>query len=306
LTVSNVSAALLQTVCSFEEIPWLFSIWSWAIPLKINFFTWLSIKDIPLTWEALQKRGWQGPGRCPLCNLATENLNHLLIHCRFTVSVWNSCLHLLSLTFNWKGDSVSKCFAAWHSNKLAPDSLAALTCWSIWLERNQVLFEGRPPSCQAVVHKILTSFKWQPSSQKLLQPKVCDFQLTEGTTLICFDGAALSNGLCCGAGGTLRATQTRTTNWFLNCGAGTNNKAELLGLWVSLTLAKFWNLNHILVLGDSKLIIDWINHSCKFNSVHLEGWKQKTLSLSTYFSDIHFSHIPRTLNRLLTLYLRGR
>jgi ribonuclease HI len=181
--------------------------------------------------------------------------------------------------------------------QIGSNSLAALTCWWIWIERNQVIFEGRPPSCQAVVHKILSNFKWQPSSQKILQYKVCDYQLTEGTILICFDGAALSNGLCCGAGGTFRAHQTRTTNWYLNCGAGTNNKAELLGLWVSLTLAKIWNLNHILVLGDSKLIIDWINQTCKFNSVHLEGWKQETLKLSTNFSDIHFSHIPRTHNR---------
>ena len=131
----------------------------------------------------------------------------------------------------------------------------------------------------------------------MLQIKVCDFQLTDSTILVCFDGAALSSGLCCGARGTFRAHQKRTTKWCLNCGAGTNNKAELLGLWVSLSLAKFWNLNHILVLGDSKLIIDWINQNCKLNSVHLEGWKQETLKLSNNFSDIHFSHIPRTHNR---------
>jgi len=111
LTVSNAYAALLQTVGSNEEIPWLFSIWNWAIPLKIKFFIWLCIKDRPLTWEALQKRGWQGPGRCPLCTLATESLNHLLIHCRFTVYVWNYLLQFLSLSFSWKEDSVSECFA---------------------------------------------------------------------------------------------------------------------------------------------------------------------------------------------------
>jgi hypothetical protein len=101
LTVSNAYAALLQTVGSNEEIPWLFSIWSWAIPLKIKIFIWLCIKDRPLTWEALQKRGWQGPGRCPLCTLATERskppTDSLSIHCvclEVLVTVPVSFIHL--------------------------------------------------------------------------------------------------------------------------------------------------------------------------------------------------------------------
>jgi len=58
-----------------------------------------------------------------------------------------------------------------------------------------------------------------------------------GSTLVCFDGAALSNGLCCGAGGTFKSHPSRITKWFLNCGAGSNTKAELMGLWASLFLA---------------------------------------------------------------------
>jgi hypothetical protein len=69
-----------------------------------------------------------------------------------------------------------------------------------------------------------------------------------------------------------------------------------LGLWVSLSLANFWSLNHLHVLGDSKLIIDWINQVCKLNSVHLEGWKQETRKLATNFSNIQFSHISRVHN----------
>jgi len=126
--------------------------------------------------------------------------------------------------------------------------------------------------------------------------KVCNIHWTDGTVLVSFDGAALSSGLCCRAGGSFRAHQSRTTNWFLNCGAGTNNKAELLGLWVSLSLASFWSLNHLHVLGDSKLIIDWINQVSKLNSVHLEGWKQDTRKLASKFSDIQFSHISRIHN----------
>jgi hypothetical protein len=132
-------------------------------------------KNRPLTWEAIQRRGWQGPGRCPLCTSAIEDLNHLLIHCEFTVNVWTRLLQFLSLTLVWKGDSVLECFADWHKNKSAPISLAATVCWWIWIERNLAIFEGRPPSCQAVIHKILSNFNWQPTSQKVFQNKVVDF-----------------------------------------------------------------------------------------------------------------------------------
>jgi ribonuclease HI len=88
----------------------------------------------------------------------------------------------------------------------------------------------------------------------------------------------------------------RITKWFLNCGVGTNTKAELLGLWASLTLASLWSINHILVLGDSRVIIDWINQKSKLHSVHIEGWKEKTLQLSKFFTDINFQHISRTHN----------
>ena len=69
-----------------------------------------------------------------------------------------------------------------------------------------------------------------------------------------------------------------------------------MGLWVSLSLDTFWSLNHILVLGDSKIIIDWINHNSKLHSVHIEGWKERTLKLSSNFSAIKFRHIPRSQN----------
>ena len=121
--------------------------------------------------------------------------------------------------------------------------------------------------------------------------------MDEGHTLVCFDGAAQSDGFCCGAGGTFKNHPSRVTKWFINCGVGTNTKAELMGLWASLTLVSFWSINHLLVLGDSRVIIDWITQKCKLHSIHIEGWMQKMMELSNHFSDINFHHIPRSHNR---------
>jgi ribonuclease HI len=115
-------------------------------------------------------------------------------------------------------------------------------------------------------------------------------------TVVFFDGAAMSGGGCCGAGGIFKTHPNRTTMWFLNCGEGSNNKAELMGLWASLYLASCWSLSHIHVLGDSRLIIDWISQKSKLQTVHNNCWKDKTMALLRSFTDVKFNHISRSFN----------
>ena len=88
-----------------------------------------------------------------------------------------------------------------------------------------------------MVHRISSTFTWKPTIPKILPNRVCNINLEDGDTLACFDGDALENGECCGAGGIFKRHASRITKWFLNCGAGTNTKAELLGLWATLLLA---------------------------------------------------------------------
>jgi ribonuclease HI len=83
----------------------------------------------------------------------------------------------------------------------------------------------------------------------------------------------------------------------MNCGAGTNTKAELMGLWASLTLASQWAIKKIQILGDSKVIIDWINQKGNLQAVNIEGWKLKTKDLVSKFEDISFQHIFREHNK---------
>jgi ribonuclease HI len=115
--------------------------------------------------------------------------------------------------------------------------------------------------------------------------------------LACFDGATLSNGECCGAGGFFKTHSSRITKWFINCRAGTNTKAELMGLWATLTLAMLWSIEKIQILGDSKVIIDWINQKGQLHAMNIECWKLKTKELANKFKDISFQHIYREHNK---------
>jgi ribonuclease HI len=78
-----------------------------------------------------------------------------------------------------------------------------------------------------------------------------------------------NHGLLSGVGGILKTIGNTTYRWTLNCGHGTNTREKLLGLWASLTLAHRLNIAQLLVLGDSKIVIDWINHNCSLKVTNL-------------------------------------
>jgi hypothetical protein len=163
ITVKNIYAALQHQLISEVDIPWIQHLWNWKVPLKLKLFSWLVGKEKILTWEALQRRGWEGPGICLLCKNAPEDLQHLLIHCPFSKEVWYRSIKHFSIPIDWCGSSISDCFSLWSSHKSAPPSLAVHISWQIWLERNRVIFEDGLPSLPTVFHKILVSFNWQPT-----------------------------------------------------------------------------------------------------------------------------------------------
>jgi hypothetical protein len=49
-------------------------------------------------------------------------------------------------------------------------------------------------------------------------------------------------------------------------------------------------------MGDSKVIIDWINLKGNLNDIITEGWKQRIRDLLGTFKGISFQHIYRESN----------
>jgi ribonuclease HI len=94
-----------------------------------------------------------------------------------------------------------------------------------------------------------------------------------------FDGAAQADGRCCGVGGIIKLSASTTYKWFVNCGAGTNTKAELMGAWATLHIAKYLSIQKLQGLGDSSVILNWLNKKGNLTISALEGWKHRE---STY------------------------
>jgi ribonuclease HI len=100
-----------------------------------------------------------------------------------------------------------------------------------------------------------------------------------------FNGVAQNNGTLSGAGSIIKTGENIIYRSTFNCGMGTNTRDELLGVWASLTLAYKLDIDHLQVLGDSKILVDWLTISVIF-LLHLLWARWRRLGLSYHSSKI--------------------
>jgi ribonuclease HI len=79
----------------------------------------------------------------------------------------------------------------------------------------------------------------------------------------------LSNGSQSGAGGLIKISQNTFYKWTFNCGPGTNTRAELLGAWATLYLASRLHIDALQVLGDSRIVIEWLSNKGDLQAISL-------------------------------------
>jgi ribonuclease HI len=212
------------------------------------------------------------------------------------MAVWNALTHDLNLKRSWMGVTLVECMKNWTKDKSVPSYLAVYAMWYIWQERNKTLFEDIKPSVKTVLYKILAHPLCKTTYPKDKIPKDIMIGVDLNTTLAWFDGAAKSDGSMCGAGGIIKVQKAIVYKWKLNCGKGTDTKAELMGAWASLWIAEFLKLLDLHLLGDSKVVIDWLKKEGSLQVGILEGWKARIIKLSGRFHKLAFQHIYRTFN----------
>jgi ribonuclease HI len=106
----------------------------------------------------------------------------------------------------------------------------------------------------------------------------------------------VDRGSNCGAGGTIFCSDLTNYRWHFNGGDGTNTKVELLGMWASLFLSKKLDIQYIQLIGDSKIVIDWLKKKGNLQAINIEGWKGKIKESISSFRGIYFQHILREAN----------
>jgi hypothetical protein len=70
-----------------------------------------------------------------------------------------------------------------------------------------------------------------------------------------------------------------------------------MGIWATLTLANHLAIQRLQAVGDSRVIIDWLNDKAKLDVCYIESWKKRTLDLCKKFQRLSFHHIYREFNK---------
>ncbi|KAJ0853546.1 putative RNA-directed DNA polymerase [Helianthus annuus] len=142
--------------------------WLHWLPKKVNCFLWRVVLDRIATKEALQiRRLHLNSSNCVLCNESLESVSHLLITCDMAQQTWIlifqwmkiplpryilSVVQLLEFIGSYKGGK--------KLNR-AVYTVAAATCWNIWLMRNAVIFKSKPPDIAKLISDIKAiSYTW--------------------------------------------------------------------------------------------------------------------------------------------------
>jgi hypothetical protein len=134
---------------------------AWATP-KAKNHGWLALQNRLWTADRLRKRGWDNCGLCPLCKQTEETNNHLFVHCRFSVRVWEllkEWLHIQDLHPRlWAGLDIQDWWSllaeAPGAHRKGVASLTLLTVWMIWEERNARIFKHKLSPTFVILDKI--------------------------------------------------------------------------------------------------------------------------------------------------------
>ncbi|WMV38217.1 hypothetical protein MTR67_031602 [Solanum verrucosum] len=142
--------------------PWKM-IWKVKVPFKVACFTWLLAKQVVLTQDNRMKKGLDLCSRCFFCECETETINHLFLHCKETVKLWQIFINKRGISWSMPGN-IKEALACWNRDgnqsghrerwKIVP----ACIWWTIWLERNQRCFENKSCSMEKMKLKCLALF----------------------------------------------------------------------------------------------------------------------------------------------------
>ena len=160
---------------------------------------------------------------------------------------------------------------------------------------NHAIFQnGRPDHSRTGSKAIIWLNSYAIKNQKVPNMRTVYTLADQQGIVGYFDGA--EQGGFCGVGMLIRVNQTMSFRLKLSIGLGTNTKSELLMLWGLLYFTKIKEILPNMVLGDSKVIVDWERGSYNLHTIQLLHWNRRTKDLIEYFQHITFLHIYQELN----------
>lgn len=134
LTVQNVYTEITHTLWHTNIKGRRKHLWTWLLPSKIKFFTWLMIAYKLNTQDILQRKGWTGPNIFHLCYNNVESADPYSSSVHFPERFGKKLLWCQILNHLGTGQ-LSDFFDSSTHREHKLKHLTSLVCWSIWLEK---------------------------------------------------------------------------------------------------------------------------------------------------------------------------
>ncbi|GJR22980.1 RNA-directed DNA polymerase, eukaryota [Tanacetum coccineum] len=141
--------------------------WMKYVPIKINIFVWRARRDCLPTRVNLMRRGVVMESTdCPICGLVEEDAHHILLQCDLAHSVLRRICRWWDI--DWQSWSSFHTWDGWFSsikiasnNKKILEGVFYVAWWSIWVFRNRLLFDDKPPVRSMIFDDIVSlSYLW--------------------------------------------------------------------------------------------------------------------------------------------------
>ena len=270
-------------------------VWMGLAPPKVEVFCWRLVRERIATKDQLVKRGLleRRQAVCVFCNTEMESVDHLFFSCHSSWKIW---MHFCSM---WGVDWVmhnqpSRAIASWYyalpvkAGKEVWFMSFFVISWSIWLMRNDMIFNGKVFDSRQIIDTIRLRIawwfkaKWPDSVYSILDivrfPNITQSPLKSravknaalwkapplGSLKFNVDGSARGKPGPAGIGGVLRDCMAATKVVFSKAiGVADSNVAELLAIREALRIfaASKWVSSHrIIIESDSSNAVKWVLH----------------------------------------------
>jgi hypothetical protein len=142
-------------------------LWKLKISLRLKVFGWYLRKGVVLTKDNLAKRNWYGIKKYVFCH-QNETIKHLFFYCRFARSIW-SVIQVASTLF--QPSSITNVFGNWLNridNRFKKHIRVGVIAfiWSLWLCRNDNVFNDKNSSILQVIYRATGTFCLWSSLQR--------------------------------------------------------------------------------------------------------------------------------------------
>ena len=155
-------------------MPWSRVVWFRKSIPRHSFLLWMSIQGGLCTQDSLMKFGISSCSRCILCGCSSEDIDHLLFQCLFSLRVWSSVLAMCGLDWScrdWRQTVEWLCqFSGASFFHLLVRLSFAASVYHIWRERNARTHDMPLRPVSVLLYDIVFDVRNRVSSLRKVNP----------------------------------------------------------------------------------------------------------------------------------------